>query len=131
MLSRSKRAYNNLRRILELLNLKDIRFKVCGDLKIINIILGLSGHGGKYACAFCYGECNLVSGPIQTFRHLQEQLTMFQKAGCPQKKMQLYYNVVNTCLINVLDLDAPISSIIAHPELHYLIGIVNWIFNLI
>ena len=56
---------------------------------------------------------------------------MVQKAGCPQKKMQLYYNVVNTCLINVSDLDAPISSIIAHPELHYLIGIVNWIFNLI
>ena len=43
--------------------------------------------------------------------------------------MQLYYNVVNTCLINVSDLDAPISSLIAHRELHYLIGIVNWIFN--
>ena len=39
--------------------------------------------------------------------------------------------MVNTCLINVLDLDAHISSIIAHPELHYLIGIVNWIFNLV
>ena len=56
---------------------------------------------------------------------------MFKKAGCLQKKMQLYYTVVNTYLINVSDLDAPISSIIAHPELHYLIGIVNWIFNLI
>ena len=54
-------SHNNLRRILELLNLKDIRFKVCGDLKIINIILG---HGGKYTCAFCYGECTLVAGPI-------------------------------------------------------------------
>ena len=83
-------SHNNLRRIPELLNLKDIRFKVCGDLKIINIILGLSGHGGKYACAFCHGECTQVARPIQTFCHLWEQLSMFQKAGCPQKKMQLY-----------------------------------------
>ena len=65
-------SYNNLKRILELLNLKDIRFKVCGDLKITNIILGLSGHKGKYACAFCYGECTLVAGSIRTFRHLRE-----------------------------------------------------------
>ena len=79
-------SHTNLRRILELLNLKDIRFKVCGDLKIVNVILGLSGHGGKYACAFCYGECTLVAGPICTFCHFWEQLTMFQKAGCPQKK---------------------------------------------
>ena len=28
-------------------------------------------------------------------------------------------------------MDAPISSIITLPELHYLIGIVNWIFKLI
>ena len=54
----------NIRKILELLNLKEVRYKVCGDLKIVNILLGLSGHGGKYACAFCYGECNLVPGPV-------------------------------------------------------------------
>ena len=65
-------SHNNLKRILELLNLKDIRFNMCGDLKIINIIFGLSGHGGKYVCAFCYSECTLVAGPIQTFCHLLE-----------------------------------------------------------
>ena len=83
-------SHTNHRRILELLNLKGIRFKVCGDLKIVNIILSLSGHGGKFACAFCYGECTLVAGPIHTFCHLWEQLALFQKAGCPQKKKCSY-----------------------------------------
>ena len=45
--------------------------------------------------------------------------------------MQQYYNVVNPCLLNISDLNDPISTAIAHPELHYLIGVVNWVFNLV
>ena len=71
----------NIRQILELLNLKDAKYKICGDLKIINIILGLSGHGGKFSCAFCYGECILVAGPVHTFHHLQEQYKMYKAAA--------------------------------------------------
>ena len=101
----------NIRQILELLNLKDAKYKICGDLKIINIILGLSGHGGKFSCAFCYGECTLVAGPDRTFRHLQEQYEMYKAAGFPVKKMQLYYNVVNPCLLSISNLDTNISTI--------------------
>ena len=45
--------------------------------------------------------------------------------------MQQYYNVVNPCLLNISDLNNPISTVIAHPELHYLIGVMNWVFNLV
>ena len=124
-------SYSNIRRILELLNFKDVTFKISGDLKIINILLGISGHGGKFACCFCYGECNLVSGPLRTFRHLQEQYRMYEAAGFPTKQMQLFYNVIHPCLLNIADLDSPISTIISQPELHYLIGVVNWIFKLV
>ena len=55
---------------LELLNLKDAKYKICGDLKIINIFLGLSGHSGKFLCAQLYN--------------------MYEAAGCPVKKMRLY-----------------------------------------
>ena len=65
--------YSNIIKILELLNFKDLKFKVDGDLKIANIILFLSGHGEKYSCAFCYGECNLVAGLVSTFCHLNKQ----------------------------------------------------------
>ena len=51
-------TYNNIRRILELLNFKDLKFKVGGYLKIANIILFSSGHGEKYSSAFCYCECS-------------------------------------------------------------------------
>ena len=121
----------NIRKILELLNFKDVKYKGCGDLKIVNILLGISGHGGKYACAFCYGQCFLVAGPLSPFRHLQEQYSLFLAAGSPVKKMQLYYNGINPCLLNITHLDAPISSIIAQPELHYLLGVVNWMFDLV
>ena len=113
------------------MNLKDVTFKVSGDLKIINILLGISGHGGKFACCFCYGECNLVSGPLRTFRHLEEQYRMYEAAGFPTKQMQLFYNVIHPCLLNVVNLDSTISTIISQPELHYLIGVVNWIFKLV
>ena len=66
-------SYKNVRAILELINLKDIQFKLCADLKIINAVLGISGHGSKYACVFCYGESSLVPGPQRTFCHLKEQ----------------------------------------------------------
>ena len=124
-------TYNNLRKILELLNFKDLKFKVCGDLKIVNVILGLSGHGGKYSCAFCYGECNLVAGPVCTFRHLKDQYNMYLEAGYPVNKMQQFYNVVHPCLLNISNLDDPISTVISHPELHYLMGVTNWIFKLV
>ena len=55
--------YSNIIKILELLNFKDFNLKVSGDIDIVNIIIGLSDHGRKYSCAFCYGEYNLVAGP--------------------------------------------------------------------
>ena len=82
-------TYLNIRKILELLNLKDLKFKVCADLKIVNIILGLSGHGGKYSCAFCYGECTLAAGPVRTFRHHKEQYNMYLEAGSPVSSTML------------------------------------------
>lgn len=124
-------THTNMRKVLELLNLKDIRYTVCGDLKIVNILLGLSSHGGKYACALCYGVCDLSAGPPRTFRHLQEQYAMYEAAKFPVKKMQLYYNVVKPCLLYISNLDDHISTIIAHPELHYLIGVVNWCYKLV
>ena len=100
-------------------------------MKLINVLLGLSSHGGMYACAFCYGKCDLVAGPVRTFRHLQEKFTRYKEAKYPKKKMQQYCNVIDECLLHVPDLDAPVSSIIAQPELHYLIGVVNWMFKLV
>ena len=116
------------RKILELLNCKDIKYIICGDLKI-----GTSSLGSlvTVACAFCYGQRFLVAGLVHTFRHLHEPYSLYQAAGFPFRRMQLYYNVINPCLLNITNLDDPISSIIAQPELHYLLGVMNWIFDLL
>ena len=56
-------SHHNVKTILELLKFGQVQLKMCGDLKIINVLLCLSGHGGKFACAFCYGESLPVAGP--------------------------------------------------------------------
>ena len=46
--------HQNLRQILEQLRLQEVEgLCIVGDLKIYNIMLGLSAHGGKYSCAYC------------------------------------------------------------------------------
>ena len=123
-------SHHNMRIILDLLKFSNVNFKICADLKVVNILLGISSHGGKFACAFCYGESLPVAGPTRTFRHLKEQYEMYIADGAKKKYMQQYYNVINECLLQVDNLDVPTSTIIAQPELHYVIGVTNWVFNL-
>ena len=56
---------------------------------------------------------------------------MYLEAESPVKKMQQFYNVVHPCLLNISNLDDAISTVISHPELHYLMGVTNWIFKLV
>ena len=65
-------SWHNLRIILELLRLNTVEYKLAADLKLINILLGISSHSGKYACYLCYGESNLVAGPKRIFKILNK-----------------------------------------------------------
>ena len=35
---------------MELLDLSKIEYRLAADLKLINMLLGISSHSGKYAC---------------------------------------------------------------------------------
>ena len=46
-------TYENVKLIFKKANLNDIKFKLACNLKILNVILGLSSHEGKHSCMYC------------------------------------------------------------------------------
>jgi len=48
-----KEDYNNMKIILDSLNYRKYKWKICADLKVIGILLGLQGGYTKYCCFLC------------------------------------------------------------------------------
>ena len=125
-----KIALRDIHKILSHLKLQDVRnIFIVGDLKIYNVMLGISSHGGKYSCAFCLGISGLDSGTDRTFGHLQDHYSRYKKAGVNPKEMQKLYNTINECLI-VANREERVLDKIMLPELHLMMGVVCHLFNL-
>ena len=121
----------NMRIVLELLGLGSIKYRLAADLKLINILLGISCHSGKFACYICFGLCGLVCGPLRSFQHLADMYAAYPAAGFPHKKMAQFYNVIKPCLINPANLSILIGDHIPIPELHCHMGVGNWCWDLV
>ena len=61
-------TYENVKLIFKKANLNDIKFKLACNLKILNVILGLSSHGGKHSCMYCDGIQETL-GEKEQFSH--------------------------------------------------------------
>lgn len=48
-----KETYENIKSILDVIKYKDFQWKVCADLKVIAMLLGLQGGFTKYCCFLC------------------------------------------------------------------------------
>ena len=89
------------------------------DLCLLNSILGISSHCGKYACSFCSGPCTLKSGPLQTFGYLNEKYKQYQATGAKLNKMKEFSNVIQPCL-TMADPEKLVMDVYYHPELQHL-----------
>ena len=116
--------HHNLRIICELLELHKLDYVVASDLKLLNILCGLSGHEGKLACVYCEGEMTLDSGVLRTFGSIIQHNKNYWAAGSPTARMQLYKNCINLPLLDVPE-DQLILARIPLPELHLLMGSTN------
>ena len=47
-------SYHNIKIIMNLTNINEIEFTLSQDLKLTNIIIGITSHSSKYPCP--YGE---------------------------------------------------------------------------
>ena len=68
-----KETHHNLRHLLEKIHLEQLPGLVLvSDLSATNAYLGLSSHGGKFACYVCEGVATTQSGKLRTFASLKE-----------------------------------------------------------
>ena len=92
--------HHNLPQILNHIKLQEVKgLFIVGDLKIYNVMLGLSAHGGKYSCSFCLGPASIYSGVHRTFGHLKDHYISYQKTGSNPKLMLQHYNTINDCWV--------------------------------
>ena len=70
--------YSNCRIIMELLRVDELDSVIAADYKLLNILLGLSGHGGKFACIYCEAPKGLEVGIIRTFSGITEQAQAYK-----------------------------------------------------
>ncbi|XP_065681336.1 uncharacterized protein LOC124811459 [Hydra vulgaris] len=92
------KSHTNLQILIEKTKLNNLKFYLAADLKLCNIVLDLSGHGGKYSCLFCDGDKTNL-GELRTFNMLKNTNKNFAESGFKKSSMQLYRNVIHPCLL--------------------------------
>ena len=88
--------HHNLRQILNYIKLREVKsLFIVRDLKIYNVMLSLSAHGGKYSCSFCLGPAGIYSRVHRIFGHQKDHIIIYQKVGSNLKLMLQHYNTLN------------------------------------
>ena len=115
--------HRNLQILFQKTNLNDMKFSLASDLKLLNIIVGLSSHGGKHSCLYCEGELSSI-GELRTFNSLKERFESYTQNGSKTGSMKLYKNVIHPCLLDE-EGEKLVLEVIPPPELHMLMKIVT------
>ena len=118
-------SYENMRIIVEVLKLNELKCCLASDLKLINALLGISSHSGKFSCCYCTGEMKLECGELRTFGSLAKRNAEFASKGSKMKDMQKYKNVIHPSLLRG-EPGSTVLSAVPPPELHLMMGAVNW-----
>ena len=119
-----KENWHSMTKIFELLDIGQIPYVIAADLCLINVILGLSGHGGKKVCCYCEAEKGMEAGEIRTFSHLKSCHDSFIEAGGKKENAQKFANCIHPPLLSVQG-DPEVLDVVPPPELHLLMGAVN------
>ena len=117
-------TYNNMHVLINLTKINEIRYKLSQDLKLINIVIGITNHSSKYPCPYgkCYKDENSgewIKGMIRTFRNIMENKENWKKeTRSKRKELKNFKNCENTPLISGVGPDVPIIFSIPPPPLH-------------
>ena len=94
-----KETYGNLALILDKLKYKEFEWKVCGDLKVISMILGHQGGYTKFHCFLCeWDSCakakhwNQKVWPKRTLK-VREKNVHFESSVDPKKVLLLVLHI--------------------------------------
>lgn len=100
------------------------------DLKLINLLLGLMGHGSNHPCAWCDAERRKLDmkGKARTFGSLRSNFWNFFNSGESSSKAKQFGNSLHLPILRCAD-DIRVLEKFPPPELHLMIGIVSKLFN--
>ena len=77
-----KECYDVMRTLMDMLHLDDIPYLIASDFKLLNVLLGLCGHGRKFVCCYCEAPKGLIAGRVRTFGRMIECYQDYVKT-CP------------------------------------------------
>ena len=126
-------TYENMQLLLSNLNLMDVSFKLNMDLKLANIIFGLSAHGAAHPCCYCEarkesGEWAERGGVKRTLGNIRKHFENFHRAGAKLSSAKDYLNCIHEPLIPY-DSSTYILELFPPPELHMLLGVFNDLYS--
>ena len=134
-------TYENVKAMMNLLNLEKIDFIIATDYKLCNILMGLQAHGCAFRCPFCKVRYNHFHDPnrqvcennLRTLGDIRFWAKKFQEHcewNYPEdhskglKDAMDFYNCVRMPLFDLPD-STPIWDITPLAELHLRLGCVN------
>ena len=121
-------SFFNISQILSLLNTKKVHHLIVCDLKVANILCGLQGHASKHPCCFCEVtkerlDQDAAPRTLGSIRRNFEALRTSGKSSAAE-----FQNCVNEPILSGSD-ETEVLDVLAPPELHLLLGVVNHLFQ--
>jgi len=118
------------------LDLNQISYQLCTDLKLVNQILGIGSHSSKYPCP--YGHCYRntwgiwMKGINRTIATLIKDFNDWKASRTNRDKLKEYHNVEFSPLINTENKGTAVIAIVPPPPLHTIkLGPVNHLWVLL
>ena len=53
----TKETHNSMDHLLSVVNYKEHKWMICGDLKVVGLVLGFQGGYATYPCSLCLSDC--------------------------------------------------------------------------
>ena len=94
-------------------------FVTAADCKLIKVLLGLSGHGGKYSCMDSKASIARQCRHYTTYSRAEVQEFWLKSV-----KMQEFASVIHDFLLKIM-YDQKVSSDTLSPEMHLVMGRTN------
>ena len=117
--------YENVRKLLEVIDIGSIQHHLACDMKLQNILCGIQGHSATHPCIYCTGSKPWNKpGELRTLGGIREQAKKFENASKSKKVAKNFFNCVHEPIIAGED-DEKIIDILPLPELHLGLGITN------
>lgn len=120
----------NVLKLWSILDPEKLKFKIASDLKLINILCGLSTHASSHPCCYCMAhKSNLgVSGNYRSLGMCLQNFKNWKAEGIKKTNASKFNNCINPPIISG-DEDDEIIYLIPSPELHIMIGVVNKLYT--